>query len=150
MKKSEIKKMVELVKLGVRQLGFLTMGPSDAPPCLFVFSVLASFESTLSILLKGKFNDKEIQTGFSFSYREVFLTFAYVGFTLLIAHRCDSSDESRIAFQKKYWPRSEPDCSSLAMSRMCVAIQRASSPILFTSLTIVTFGFSFVTPSLFD
>ena len=107
--------------------------------CVFAF---ANFESTLSLLIKDE------NGAFRFTFREVCLTFAYIGFVLtlvqggVVRRLSGRVPEAKLAvtgavlevvgFVLLAWRRHE----------------RLRSPLLLTALAVIVSGFAFMTPSI--
>jgi MFS family permease len=112
--------------------------------CVFAF---ANFEATLSLLLKGSSNGRTVDTGFGFTYRQVLLTFTFIGFSLLVVQ---GGLVRRLA--KKI---SETALTTIGtvfqitgFGGMLAAIHLESVGLLFTALFFVVSGFSCITPAL--
>lgn len=112
--------------------------------CVFAF---ANFEATLSLLLKGSSNGRSVDTGFGFTYREVLLTFTFIGFSLLLvqgglvrrlSNKINETSLTTIGTVLQL----------IGFGGMLGAIHLESVGLLFTSLFFVVSGFSFVTPAL--
>jgi hypothetical protein len=111
--------------------------------CIFAF---ANFETTVSMLLKGE--DSRVQgSPFHFDFRQVCLTFAFIGFTLtlaqgvLVRRMAGRVSEGMMAGAGAV-------LEILGFGLMIGAIHRTSLLLLFVALTIVVLGFAFMTPSL--
>jgi MFS family permease len=111
--------------------------------CIFAF---ANFETTVSMLLKGE--DSRVQgSPFHFDFRQVCLTFAFIGFTLtlaqgvLVRRMAGRVSEGMMAGAGAV-------LEILGFGLMIGAIHQTSLPLLFVALTIVVVGFAFMTPSL--
>jgi DHA1 family tetracycline resistance protein-like MFS transporter len=106
--------------------------------CIVAFG---NFEATLSMLIK------EEQGPFQFSYREVCLTFAYIGVSLAIAQGllvrrlAGRVSESAMA-------TSGAVTEIVGFLLTVWAIRSASTPLLFVATTVVTVGFALLMPSL--
>jgi MFS transporter, DHA1 family, tetracycline resistance protein len=112
--------------------------------CVFAF---ANFEATLSLLLKGSSNGRTVDTGFGFTYRQVLLTFTFIGFSLLLvqgglvrrlSNRVRETSLTTIGTMSQV----------IGFGGMLAAIRLESVWLLFTSLFFVVSGFSFITPAL--
>lgn len=112
--------------------------------CVFAF---ANFEATLSLLLKGTSNGRTVDTGFGFTYRQVLLTFTFIGFSLLLVQgglvrrlstRISETSLTTIGTISQV----------IGFGGMLAAIHMESVGLLFTSLFFVVSGFSFITPAL--
>jgi MFS family permease len=112
--------------------------------CVFAF---ANFEATLSLLLKGTSNGRTVDTGFGFSYRQVLLTFTFIGFSLLLVQ---GGIVRRLSTKVSETMLTTIGTISqiIGFSGMLAAIQLESVGLLFTSLFFVVSGFSFITPAL--
>jgi hypothetical protein len=109
--------------------------------CVFSF---ANFETTLSLVIKG---EGPRSAPFHFSFRQVCLTFAYIGFVLatvqgLLVRRLSG----RISEAWMAAAGAGLEISGfLAMTR---AIQSASQPLLLGAVSVVVAGFALLNPSL--
>lgn len=106
--------------------------------CVFSF---ANFETTLSLLIKD-------ETGpFHLEFRQVCLTFAYIGITLTIAQGlivrrlAKKVSEGTLATIGAV-------CEIVGFLLLGVASQGASYPMLYGSLTVIVTGFALLMPSL--
>jgi MFS family permease len=108
--------------------------------CIFGF---ANFESTLSILIKGE----EIASPFSFTFRDVCLTFAYIGVTLtfaqgvLVRRLSTRVSEGTLA-------ASGAVVEIAGFLALMGAIKIESLTLLLIALAIVVCGFALMMPSL--
>jgi MFS family permease len=108
--------------------------------CIFAF---ANFESTLSMLIKGQ----EIDSPFHFTFREVCLTFAYIGVTLtlaqgvLVRRLSTRVSEGTLA-------ASGAITEIMGFAAMIGAVLSGSLALLLVSLAIVVVGFALMMPSL--
>lgn len=109
--------------------------------CIFGF---ATFETTLSPLV---FGGEQLESRFEFTYQQVMLMFAYIGLTLTFAQ---GLLVRRLAGRLR-----EPTMAAggalgevIGFVVMLVAVQIASTLMLFVALTIVVIGFAFMQPSL--
>ncbi len=112
--------------------------------CVFAF---ANFEATLSLLLKGSSNERSVDTGFGFTYREVLLTFTFIGFSLLLVQGGLVRRLSKKISETKLTTIGTV-LQIIGFGGMLGAIHSESVWLLFTSLFFVVSGFSFVTPAL--
>ncbi len=111
--------------------------------CVFSF---ANFETTLSMLINGERADR-MSSPFSYSWAEVCWTFSYIGLILLVVQG---------GFVRPLAGRIHEGTMAAAGALMQVvafllvttAISRSSNAILWTALTIIVAGFSFMQPSL--
>jgi len=116
--------------------------------CLFSF---AKFETTLSIVLKGaQETDTQsvvAQAPFSFTFRQVCLTYAYIGFVLALVQgglvRRFAGKVSEVAMAA-----GGAVCEIAGFLLMTQAIGQSSTGLLFVALTIIVTGFAFLSPSL--
>jgi DHA1 family tetracycline resistance protein-like MFS transporter len=121
--------------LGIPAIGLLLLASFM---CIFSF---ANFESTLSLIIKS---DKGV---FRFTFREVCLTFAYIGFMLtLIQGGLVRRLSGRV-------PEGTLACVGglLEIGGLILLWQSAQSyslPLLLTALAVTVGGFSFLTPSI--
>lgn len=108
--------------------------------CIFAF---ANFEATLSMLIKGA----EIASPFAFSYREVCLTFAFIGLTLtltqgvLVRRLSGRVPEGAMASGGAV-------TQAAGFGLLIVAAQRGSIGVLLASLAVIVVGQAFMMPSL--
>lgn len=104
--------------------------------CVFAF---ANFETTVSMLLKGEV--------FGFSFRQVCLTFAYIGFTLTLAQ---GVLVRRLSGRVKEAPMASAGgvLEIIGFGLMVWAVHRSSLQLMFFALTIVVIGFALMMPSL--
>ncbi len=111
--------------------------------CIFAF---ANFETTLSMLLKGD-ESKTQGSPFHFDFRQVCLTFAYIGFTLTLAQ---GLLVRRLAGRvpEGLMAGSGGVLEIVGFGMMIAAIDRASLPLLFVALTTVVVGFALMMPSI--
>lgn len=110
--------------------------------CMFSF---AEFETTLSLLIKGEKEASKI--GFHFSWGQVCLTYAFIGFTLaliqggVVRRMATKASEGVLAGAGAL-------VQIAGFGAMVVAINQASVLWLFIALAIVVAGFSFMQPNL--
>ena len=112
--------------------------------CVFAF---ANFEATLSLLLKGSSNGRSVDTGFGFTYRQVLLTFTFIGFSLLLVQGGFVRRLAKKVNETKLTTIGTV-LQLIGFGGMLAAIQNESVWLLFTSLFFVVSGFSFITPAL--
>ena len=107
---------------------------------VFAFSM---FEPTLGLLVKGE-TDPPV---FEFSFRQVCLTFAYVGFVLAIVQ---GGVVRRVAGRvaEGHLAAGGAAAEVLGFAGLAVAADQGSIAWLFASLTVLVSGFAFITPSL--
>jgi len=108
-----------------------------------VFS-FANFETTLSMLLKGREGQEQ---PFSFTFGQVCLTYAYIGFTLALVQ---GGIVRRVAGKVSEGILASFGCILMAIGMLLIlkAIQDQSVGLLMGSLAIVVAGFGFMMPSL--
>jgi DHA1 family tetracycline resistance protein-like MFS transporter len=108
--------------------------------CVFAF---ANFETTLSMLVKGE----KVESPFDFTFREVMLTFAYIGLSLTIAQ----------GFLVRRLSTRVPEAAmagagaiteTIGFWLILQAVSHKSLGLLFVALTIVVVGFALLMPSL--
>ncbi|MCA9175295.1 MAG: MFS transporter [Planctomycetales bacterium] len=110
--------------------------------CVFSF---ANFETTLSLLIKD--NGKIVESPFQMSFRQVCLTFAFIGFTLamvqggLVRRMAGRVSEARLAAMGAA-------TEMVGFALMLQAIRAESVGLLYVVLAIVVTGFAFMQPSL--
>lgn len=110
--------------------------------CIFSF---ANFETTLSLLIKG--SEDVPDSPFQFSFGQVCLTYAYIGFTLavvqggVVRRLAGRVSEGRLAAVGAA-------IEVLGFAVVAAAVARASSGLLMAGLAVVVAGFSFMQPSL--
>jgi MFS family permease len=111
--------------------------------CIFAF---ANFETTVSMLLKG--DERRVQgSPFHLDFRQVCLTFAYIGFTLTLAQGVLVRRLSgRVS--EGLMASSGAAIEVVGFGLMIAAIGQSSLPLLFVALTIVVVGFALMMPSL--
>jgi DHA1 family tetracycline resistance protein-like MFS transporter len=123
-----------------------SLGVLIAALFICVFS-LANFETTLSLLLKGSEQTERLAGGFDFSFRQVCLTYAYIGLVLMLAQ---GVVVRRVAGRI-------PDHVLAATGAvielsgflgMIYAISEHSLGLLFGAMAVVVCGFSFMMPSI--
>jgi MFS family permease len=101
----------------------------------------ASFESTLSLMVK------DAQVGYGFDFRQLCLTFAFIGFVLtvvqgaIVRRLSGRVPENRMASAGTLM-------EIVGFVLMAIAAAHASVNLLFVGLTTVVTGFAFITPSL--
>jgi MFS family permease len=109
--------------------------------CVFSF---ANFETTLSILIRGS---GEADDPFQFSYRNVFLTFAYIGFVLalvqgvLVRRLAVRVAEGRLA-------ATGAALEIVGFLLIVLATNRSSIGLLLAALAVVVAGFGMLSPTL--
>ncbi|MFN3152082.1 MFS transporter [Bremerella sp.] len=108
-----------------------------------VFS-FANFETTLSMLLKGR--KGQVQP-FSFTFGQVCLTYAYIGFTLALVQ---GGIVRRVAGKVSEGILASFGCILMAIGMLLIlkATQDQSVALLMGSLAVVVAGFGFMMPSL--
>ncbi|WDI43360.1 MFS transporter [Bremerella sp. P1] len=108
-----------------------------------VFS-FANFETTLSMLLKGR---KGQEQPFSFTFGQVCLTYAYIGFTLALVQ---GGIVRRVAGKISEGVLASFGCILMTVGMLLIlkATQDQSVGLLMGSLAIVVAGFGFMMPSL--
>jgi len=108
-----------------------------------VFS-FANFETTLSMLIKGTEGG---ENPFQFTFRQVCLTYAYIGFTLAVVQ---GGIVRRIAGRVSEGAMASfgAVCQISGLLLVIYATQSESVTWLLISLAIITSGFAFLTPSL--
>jgi MFS family permease len=110
----------------------------------FVFS-FSKFETTLSLLLKG--SEDIPYSPFHFSWRQLCLTYALIGFTLALIQG------GVVRPLSKRLPETRLALTGIAVEVLgfvivTLAIQRQSIGWLFAALVVVVIGFSFLQPSI--
>lgn len=110
--------------------------------CIFSF---ANFETTLSMLIKG---DQDLgQGGFDFSWRQVCLTYAYIGvMTALVQGGLVRRLAGRVS--EGALAAAGTIMNLVGFVLVAVATLMQSSQLLFVALTIVVFGAAFMQPTL--
>lgn len=110
--------------------------------CVFSF---ANFETTLSLLLKGT---EDVQTiPFRFTWNQMFLTFAFIGFMLaLIQGGLVRPLAKRVP--EVVMATSGAALEVLGFAMVAVAVTNGSVPLLFATLIVVVTGFACMQPSL--
>jgi MFS family permease len=112
--------------------------------CIFAF---ANFETTISMLLKGDEGGGTYDSPFTFDFREICLTFAYIGFTLTLAQGfLVRRLASRLPEGVMAGSGAVLEVGGFGLT--IAAIDAASAQMLFAALTIVVVGFAFMMPSL--
>ena len=108
--------------------------------CVFAF---ANFETTLSLLIKGKTEPK----AFDFSFRGVCLTYAYIGLVLALVQ---GGIVRRIAGRVAEGPLALVGALAMIVGFLVLVwAQRDSSrSLLLLGLTVIVTGFAFLTPTL--
>ena len=108
--------------------------------CVFSF---ANFETTLAMLIKGNTDP----AAFKLSFRQVCLTFAYIGFVLALVQ---GGLVRRLAGKVSEGAMAATGAAAEVIGFACliVAIYQSSTTMLYVALTIVVGGFAFITPSL--
>lgn len=110
--------------------------------CVFSF---ANFETTLSLLFKG--TEDVGETPFNFSFRSIFLTFAFIGFVLALIQGGVVRPLAR-RVPEVVLATSGAAMEVLGFGLVAAAVAQASVPLLFTALIVIVTGFSFMQPSL--
>ena len=110
--------------------------------CVFSF---ANFETTLSLLVKG--SEHSPRTLFHFTWRQVCLTYAFIGFMLALVQ---GGVVRRLAGRVSEGLMAAMGAGIQLVSFVLtlVAIEMASVPFLFISLATVVTGFAFMQPNL--
>ncbi|MHC2067798.1 MFS transporter [Bremerella sp. T1] len=111
-----------------------------------VFS-FANFETTLSMLLKGFTGLEGEEQPFQFSFGEVCLTYAYIGFTLAVVQ---GGIVRRVAGKVSEAVLASTGCVLMAVGMLLIlkATQDQSTGLLMGALAVVVSGFGFMMPSL--
>ncbi len=106
--------------------------------CVFSF---ANFETTLALMIKGR------DSVFRFSFQQVCLTFAYIGFVLAVVQ---GGFVRRLAGRVSEGTLAAAGAIAELFGFLCLilAMQYQATWMLFLGLTIVVSGFAFITPSL--
>ncbi|MDG2384910.1 MAG: MFS transporter [Pirellulaceae bacterium] len=106
--------------------------------CVFSF---ANFETTLALMIKGR------DSVFRFSFQQVCLTFAYIGFVLAVVQ---GGVVRRLAGRISEGALAGAGAIAELLGFFClvVALQYRAEWMLYLGLTIVVLGFAFITPSL--
>ena len=110
--------------------------------CIFSFG---NFETTLSMLIKG--GDTVNESPFGFSWRNVCLTYAFIGFTLamvqggVVRRLAGRASEGALAATGAL-------IEVIGFGLMLAAISSGSTAMLFGALAVVVTGFSFMQPNL--
>ena len=110
--------------------------------CVFSF---ANFETTLSLLLKGTQDVGD--TPFNFTWNQMFLTFAFIGFVLALIQGGIVRPLSK-RVPEVYLATGGAAMEVVGFGLATVAISQGSVPLLFVTLLIVVAGFSCMQPSL--
>ncbi|QDU74094.1 Tetracycline resistance protein, class B [Bremerella volcania] len=121
--------------------------PSIAMLLIALFVVVfafANFETTLSMLLKGRQGQEQ---PFSFTFGQVCLTYAYIGFTLALVQ---GGIVRRVAGKVSEGILASFGCILMAAGMLLIlkATQDQSVGLLLGSLAVVVAGFGFMMPSL--
>ena len=109
--------------------------------CVFSF---ANFETTLSLLIKGNADEQSV---FRFSWAQVCLTYAYIGFTLalvqggVVRRLAGRVSEGKLA-------ASGALMEVLGFGLVALAAVTGSAMLLLSALAVVVAGFSFMQPNL--
>jgi hypothetical protein len=108
--------------------------------CVFSF---ANFETTLSLLIKGR----TMPPVFSFSFKQVCLTFAYIGFVLSLVQ---GGFVRRMAGRVSEGVMAAGGAIGEMVGFCCLAeaVAQANPTWLWIGLTMIVAGFAFITPSL--
>lgn len=110
--------------------------------CVFSF---ANFETTLSMLIKGS---KDIENSpFEFGWKEVCLTFAFIGFTLMIIQGGIVRPLS-LRIPERPLAIAGGLLEIVGFALVAVAVQQASTPLLYGALVVIVTGFSCLQPTL--
>lgn len=106
--------------------------------CVFSF---ANFETTLALMIKGR------DSVFNFSFRQVCLTFAYIGFVLALVQ---GGGVRRLAGRVSEGVLAASGAIAEIVGFICLAgaLHYRSEGMLYFALTIIVSGFAFITPSL--
>lgn len=132
--------------LDLNAIGAAFRTPSVASIVVAIFtSVFAfgMFESTLSLLIKGKTETSM----FGFDFEQVCLTFAYIGLVLalvqggLVRRLSGKVDEGKLAAGGAV-------AEVIGFALLLIASKSGSTVWLFSGLTVIVSGFAFITPSL--
>ncbi|MDA1053328.1 MAG: MFS transporter [Planctomycetota bacterium] len=109
--------------------------------CIFSFG---NFETTLSMLIKG---GEEVTSPFEFSWRDVCLTYAFIGFTLALVQ---GGVVRRLAGRISEGTLAATGAliEVVGFGLMLAAISGGSTGMLFGALVVVVTGFSFMQPNL--
>ena len=110
--------------------------------CIFSFG---NFETTLSMLIKG--GDKVTGSPFKFSWRDICLTYAFIGFTLALVQ---GGVVRRLAgkISEGVLAATGALIEVMGFGLMLAAISNGSTGMLFGALAVVVTGFSFMQPNL--
>ncbi|WP_158545337.1 MFS transporter [Bremerella cremea] len=111
-----------------------------------VFS-FANFETTLSMLLKGTEHSEGQEHPFAFTFGQVCLTYAYIGFTLALVQ---GGIVRRVAGKVSEGVLASTGCVLMIVGMLLIlkATQDQSVVLLLGALAIVVGGFGFMMPSL--
>ncbi|MCA9187422.1 MAG: MFS transporter [Pirellulaceae bacterium] len=109
--------------------------------CVFSF---ANFETTLSLLIKG---GDDMTTPFHFDFRQVFLTYAFIGFMLALVQ---GMIVRRLAGRVPEGMLAGIGAGAQVVGFVLVllAVRGASTGLLFAALAVVVAGFGMMSPSL--
>ncbi len=117
--------------------------------CIFSF---ANFETTLSMVIKGTAAASEHRTAeaeppFQFTFGQVCLTYAYIGFVLALVQ---GGIVRRLAGRVPEVALASGGavCEILGFLAITQAIRQGSTGLLFTALTVIVTGFACLSPSL--
>jgi DHA1 family tetracycline resistance protein-like MFS transporter len=110
--------------------------------CVFSF---ANFETTLSLLIKGTEHVGEVP--FQFSFQWIFLTYAFIGFTLALVQGGIVRPLSK-RVPEVWLATGGAAIEIVGFGCVVWAIQQHSVGLLYLSLTIIVSGFSAMQPSL--
>ena len=110
--------------------------------CVFSF---ANFETTLSLLIKGTEDIGEVP--FQFSFQMVFLTYAFIGFTLALVQGGIVRPLSKHV-PEVYLATGGAAVEIIGFGCVVFAIQYQSVTLLFVALIVIVSGFSAMQPSL--
>lgn len=110
--------------------------------CVFSF---ANFETTLSLLIKDE--GKIVDSPFQMSFKQVCLTFAFIGFTLaLVQGGIVRRVSGKVSEAKLAAMGAGVEIGGFLL--MLLAIRSGSTGMLYTALAVVVTGFAFMQPSL--
>lgn len=122
--------------------------PSVAMLLLTIFVVVfsfANFETTLSLILKGE----KIASPFHFTFRQVLLAFAFIGFTLaLVQGGIVRRLAGRLSEGVLATAGGVLEATAFILLALILHYEHPSLWLLFVTLALITSGFAFMTPSL--
>ncbi|MEQ8788530.1 MAG: MFS transporter [Pirellulaceae bacterium] len=140
---SASRKLLDFQKLKA-SLATPSIGPLLVAIFVCVFS-FANFETTLSLMIKG--GDEAPGSPFEFSWRQICLTYAFIGFTLALVQ---GGVVRRLAGRVSEGVLASAGAliEIVGFLLMLLAVMQHSTALLFAALAVVVAGFSFMQPNL--